>query len=185
MLQVVPTLVNLVDHRHVALTPKQAEFVRQYLVDRNGKQAAIRAGYSEKGAEVQASKLLRIPKVAEAVGEATAKAATKAEVELVEVLREIKRLAFSNAALTVDAGNNLLDLHKMPEDVQRAIASIEVEERWAGSGEDATPYLVKKVKLWDKGAALDKLIRFLGAYKDKLELDAGVSLRDLLEGKGK
>ena len=47
-----------------ALTPKQVEFVAQYLVDLNGKQAAIRAGYSAKTAEVQASKLLSNPKVA-------------------------------------------------------------------------------------------------------------------------
>ena len=40
------------------LNPKQQRFVDEYLIDLNGKQAAIRAGYSEKTAEVQASRLL-------------------------------------------------------------------------------------------------------------------------------
>lgn len=45
------------------LTPKQRLFVLEYRKDRNGKQSAIRAGYSTKGAEVQASVLLSNPKV--------------------------------------------------------------------------------------------------------------------------
>lgn len=49
------------------LRGKQRLFVLEYLKDLNGKQAAIRAGYSEKTAEVQASQTLRILKVARAV----------------------------------------------------------------------------------------------------------------------
>lgn len=45
------------------VTLKRARFVEEYLVDLNGKQAAIRAGYSRKTAELQASRLLRCPKV--------------------------------------------------------------------------------------------------------------------------
>lgn len=46
------------------LNDKQVRFCQEYLADLNGKQAAIRAGYSPKTAEVQASKLLSLPKVA-------------------------------------------------------------------------------------------------------------------------
>jgi phage terminase small subunit len=46
------------------LTAKQLVFIAEYMVDLNGKQAAIRAGYSEKTAEVQASRLLSNAKVA-------------------------------------------------------------------------------------------------------------------------
>ena len=41
------------------LTPRQQLFVMEYVVDLNGKQAAIRAGYSTHTAEVQASSRLR------------------------------------------------------------------------------------------------------------------------------
>ncbi len=40
------------------LTPKQEMFCREYLVDLNGTQAAIRAGYSANSAQEQASQLL-------------------------------------------------------------------------------------------------------------------------------
>lgn len=40
------------------LTPRQTKFVDEYLVDANGTQAAIRAGYSASGARVAAHRLL-------------------------------------------------------------------------------------------------------------------------------
>lgn len=42
----------------MALTDKQQRFVAEYLVDRNATQAAMRAGYSEKTAQQQGSRLL-------------------------------------------------------------------------------------------------------------------------------
>lgn len=45
------------------LTTRQELFCQEYIIDYNGTQAAIRAGYSEKTADVQASKLLRNVKV--------------------------------------------------------------------------------------------------------------------------
>lgn len=53
------------------LTPKQQRFVDEYIVDLNAKRAAIRAGYSEKTAEVQGCRLLSYAKVQEAVRERT------------------------------------------------------------------------------------------------------------------
>ncbi len=45
------------------LTPQQELFCQEYIVDYNGTQAAKRAGYAEKTASVQASRLLRNDKV--------------------------------------------------------------------------------------------------------------------------
>ena len=41
------------------LNPKQAQFVQEYLIDLNGTQAAIRAGYSPRTAGVKATQLLK------------------------------------------------------------------------------------------------------------------------------
>ena len=49
------------------LTPKQQRFVDEYLVDSNGTRAAIRAGYSPRTANEQASQLLAKLSVASAV----------------------------------------------------------------------------------------------------------------------
>lgn len=43
----------------MSLSDKQKAFVREYLIDHNGTQAAIRAGYSPKTARQQAEQLLK------------------------------------------------------------------------------------------------------------------------------
>jgi len=45
------------------ITEKQRLFCQEYIIDLNGKQAAIRAGYSKKSAQEQASRLLSYAKV--------------------------------------------------------------------------------------------------------------------------
>jgi phage terminase small subunit len=62
------------------LTPKQALFVAEYLVDLNATQAAIRAGYSERTAEQQGSRLLQHPLIAEAIEAAMAKRSERVEI---------------------------------------------------------------------------------------------------------
>ena len=52
------------------LTPKQRTFVNEYLVDLNATQAAIRAGYAEKTATQNASRLLGNVNIQEAIQEA-------------------------------------------------------------------------------------------------------------------
>lgn len=64
------------------MTPKQQAFVTEYLKDRNGAQAAIRAGYSAKTANVKAAALMRLPEVKEAIGIATAEVAEASKVTL-------------------------------------------------------------------------------------------------------
>ena len=45
------------------MNPRQKRFVEEYLRLGNGKEAAVAAGYSPKGAEQQASRLLAMPEV--------------------------------------------------------------------------------------------------------------------------
>lgn len=62
------------------LTPKQAAFVREYLVDLNATQAAIRAGYSARTANEQAARLLANVSVAAAIERAMAQRAERTEI---------------------------------------------------------------------------------------------------------
>lgn len=72
----------------MALTPKQEAFVREYLIDLNGTQAAIRAGYSPKTANEQAAQLLAKLSISEAVRAAQAERAEKCEISALWVLQE-------------------------------------------------------------------------------------------------
>ncbi|HRN77172.1 terminase small subunit [Ottowia sp.] len=71
------------------LTPKQQAFVAEYIVDKNGTQAAIRAGYSEKTAQEQASRLLSNVMVQNAIEELLAKAMKRNETMLDRWTRRI------------------------------------------------------------------------------------------------
>ena len=72
------------------LTPKQEAFVREYLIDLNATQAAIRAGYSKKTAKSVGCENLTKPDVAEAVAKAQAERAQKCEISALWVLNEAK-----------------------------------------------------------------------------------------------
>lgn len=73
------------------LTEKQGTFVTEYLIDLNGKQAAIRAGYSPATAENQASKLLSLSKVKAAVRKAQAARAKRTETSADWVIQRLAR----------------------------------------------------------------------------------------------
>lgn len=69
------------------LTPKQAAFAREYLVDLNATQAAIRAGYSEKTAYSQGQRLLKNAEVQAAIAKAQAQRAKRLQLTADDVLK--------------------------------------------------------------------------------------------------
>lgn len=75
------------------LTNKQARFAIEYPVDSNATKAAIRAGYSERGADVQGSRLLGLVGMQEAINEQKARIAAAALVTPALVLRELVAIA--------------------------------------------------------------------------------------------
>jgi phage terminase small subunit len=72
------------------LTPKQDMFVREYLVDLNGTQAAIRAGYSKKTADRIAEQNLRKLGIQAAIQEAKLKREQKTEISAEYVITTIR-----------------------------------------------------------------------------------------------
>lgn len=166
------------------LTEKQRAFVREYLVDLNGKQAAIRAGYAAASAEVQASRLLRNAQVKAAVDEALAARAERVEVKADDVLRELLRLARVDIGEAFDEHHNLRPLKEMSAEVRRAIAGIEIT---ALGGEKVGS--ITKVKFWPKVQALELLGKHLKLFTEKHEHSGETGLtvvvQSLAEGKGK
>ena len=73
----------------VALTDKQQAFVNEYLIDMNGTQAAIRAGYSPRTANEQASRLLANVNVKAAVEAAKKEREKRSHVDQDYVLNTI------------------------------------------------------------------------------------------------
>lgn len=145
----------------MALTAKQERFVAEYLIDLNATQAAIRAGYSERTANEQGSRLLANVSVRSEIVERQKQRAEMTDATAAQVLREIQRLAmFDPADLTDIKGP--ADIKALPEDVRRAI----VGWRWDKQGR----FTVKTAK----EGALEMLGRHHSLFNDKLKIDATV-----------
>jgi phage terminase small subunit len=74
------------------LNPQEQKFIEEYLKHSNGKQSAISAGYSSASAASTACKLLKRPRIAEAIAEIRKSANEKAGYTLEAALLETDRL---------------------------------------------------------------------------------------------
>lgn len=74
----------------MALTPKQDRFIQEYLIDLNGTQAAIRAGYSAKTAQEQSSRLLSNAIIKQHIQDAMDKRSETLGIDAQYVLQTIK-----------------------------------------------------------------------------------------------
>lgn len=77
----------------MALNPKQAQFVREYLIDFNALGAAIRAGYSQKTAGQIGHRLLKNVEIQAALQKAQDKRAEKTGITAEYVLNSLKNVA--------------------------------------------------------------------------------------------
>lgn len=78
------------------LEPRQQRFVDEYLVDLNGTQAAIRAGYSSESARQIAAENLSKPNIQAAVAAGQAVLQDRTQVTAARVVREIALIAFAD-----------------------------------------------------------------------------------------
>lgn len=151
-----------------ALTPKQAAFVREYLIDLNATQAAIRAGYSQKTANEQGARLLANVSVRFDLNLAMKERGERTKITGDRVLMEIERLAmFDPKDLTQLTGPR--DIADLPEDIRRAI----VGWGWDKNGN----FTVKMAK----EKALEMLGRHHKLFTDKIEVDVTASLADRIK----
>jgi phage terminase small subunit len=104
------------------LSPRHERFVLEYLKDANATQAYVRAGYSPRGAQPSASKLLRRPDIEAAIAAGRQRLVETLEVSVERLAREYAKIAFANVAdyvSTDEQGGLRVDLDKA-SDAQRA-----------------------------------------------------------------
>ena len=118
------------------LSPKQNLFVQEYLIDKNATQAAIRAGYSAKTAEIIGFENLRKPKIKEKIDYELATEAERLGITRQRVLDEMARCAFFDVRKLFNADGSLKDILDLDPDTAAAIAGLEIESLFAGKGED-------------------------------------------------
>jgi len=137
-------------------TAKQRRFVEEYLIDLNASQAAVRAGYSPKGAGVTGHKTLKMPHVAAAVAAAMAKRAEEAKLSADWVLEGL-RLNYDRAMqaepVMVRQGDRMVESGEFVYDGSVANRALELIGKHLGmftdkvqhSGPDGGPHEVRVV----------------------------------------
>ena len=163
------------------LTPKQARFVAEYLVDLNGKQAAVRAGYSRATAEQQASRLLRNAQVRAAIDAEQTARLGRLKIDADEVMRLNAEISRFDPAVLQDEAGNYKPLKDLPPEARRCIKRIRVHKRNLAAGDGQTD-LVIDYDFYDKHPAIDRDYKRNGLVKDRVELTQKLTLEDIIVG---
>jgi phage terminase small subunit len=139
------------------LSPKQRAFVAEYLIDFNATRAATQAGYSERTAESQASRLLRNVKIKAAVEKAIDERNARTRVTADRVVKELARVAFSDMRNFAEWGPDGVSLKS--SDVLSTDDSAAVTEISESPSEHGSTL---KFKLAHKDSALKLLAQHTG-----------------------
>lgn len=155
-----------------ALTVSEERFVEEYLIDRNGTAAYIRANPDTKRstAAEMASRLLKKSNITKALKAGSRELARQCRVSAAREIRGMALLANYDIGAAFDLTRDdwvPLPPRKIPYETRQAIVGFKVTRRRLKAGDDEE-YEVESVeyKFADKIAARDKLMRHLGLYKD-------------------
>ena len=141
----------------MALTPKQKQFVQEYLVDLNATAAARRAGYKDPN---KGRQLVAKGNVAEAIQKAIQDREQRTQITQDMVVRELAKVAFANGAVyaqVVNGGSRveLTDTVQLTADQRAAISCIK-EGKYG-----------IEVSTYDKVRALELLGKHLGIFDSR------------------
>lgn len=171
------------------LTPKQSLFIKEYLIDLNATQAAIRAGYSKKTAEIIGHENIRKPKIAAAIQEEINKRAERAELSADMVINELRLIAFADmqnyVSVNEDGSMQAKTWDEMPEGASRAVAEVKEIRRIMSAGKGSGEEIVLECRLGykhhSKIQALELLGNHLGMWKDVQQHSGGLTIRVIKE----
>ena len=165
------------------LTPKQRAFVREYLIDLNATQAAIRAGYSEKTAYSIGEENLKKPDVAAAIEAAMKNRAARTEITADRVLKELAKIGFADIRKAIKwqgtlvteednpDGGDTLTIKTVVTNNVTLVSSDDIDDETAAAiseiSQNSTGGI--KLKLHDKRAALVDIGKHLGMFVEKHE----------------
>ena len=154
------------------LTKRQERFCHEYIVDMNGQEAAIRAGYKAANAKVIASTLLAKPEIRFNIAKLQRLALQRIDLTADRVLYELASVAFSNMANYMQIGPDglpELDLSKLSKEQWAAITEF-TEDSTGGQNDGERRLIVRhRIKLGSKIQALDLLAQHFKLLTQKHE----------------
>ncbi|HVJ42366.1 MAG TPA: terminase small subunit [Dongiaceae bacterium] len=194
--------------RSRSLRLREQHFVECYLATGNATEAARQVGYLEYSAGNAGYRLLQRPAVAAAIAGRQEDLRRRNAVTVDRVISELAKLAFADPRDLFTADGKLKPLHELDDASAASIAALEVlavaggpraaagraaraasaqardgshADEAAGGESGDTVLELRKIKRWDKAKALELLGRYLGLFKDRLELGVSSDLAASIE----
>lgn len=159
------------------LTDKQRAFCEEYIIDFNGAQAAIRAGYSEKTARMIATENLTKPYIQAYLSELIQERKERVKVSQDDVVRELSHIAFDDIKnyLKFKTEKIKVDTDSNGEPIYDYRTIVDVKDSQTIDTRNIQEVAIApngafKFKLYGKDDALVNLGRHLGIFNDKLNL---------------
>lgn len=171
-------MARIVDEN--GLTEKQARFCEEYLIDLNGRQAAIRAGYSPHRADQQASTLLATRKVSAYIDRRMADHSKRTGVTVDRIMRELARIAFIDPTELINMSE--AELHDDTSADDRAvIQSVKVKVIPTEDGNITE----REIRLADKVKALELLGKRFKMWTDRVEAEVDTEIKVIMDDQSK
>ena len=143
------------------LSAKQQRFVEEYVIDLNATAAAKRAGYSDRTARAQSSRLLTKADIQACVQAERQRIAERNDVTVDRIVEEYRRIAFADLTEVIqirDGHASVIDTDDLTIEQKAAIS--EIHETKDGI----------RIKRESKIAALDSLGKHLGMFTKNINV---------------
>ncbi|MCF8719375.1 terminase small subunit [Nitrospina gracilis] len=145
--------------KNKGLTAKQKRFVEEYLIDLNATQAAIRAGYSRKTANVQGSQNLTKLSIHTEIQRGLYERSKRLEARRERLLNELASIAFTNISDVCSWGPDGIKLIPMEElTPEQKVGISQITFSFDKNAQ------VTGVKMHNKLRALHLLAKHMGIY---------------------
>jgi len=157
------------------MTRKQAAFCREYVIDYNATQAAIRAGFSKNGAAVTGDRLLRKSNISAFIDELEAEKQAKRDVTIDKILSEYAKIAFTDLPGIINYSRGIMslsDFEKLTPDQRACIKKFKIKTgKPLADDPDKVPCDYVEIELHDKMHALDMMGKHLGMFIERHSVD--------------
>lgn len=163
----------------MALKPREISFIDHYFENGfNGTRAveAVHKGIKGPSARTQAWMYLTRPDIKDEVERRLKAHRAQRRMKIDDVADLLQDFAEVDVLDIFTEDGDLRDLTDIPPAARRAIASIEVEERFISKGRDEEPmaFKVKKIKMVDKKGAAELLGKYHKMFTDNVEVNGRV-----------
>lgn len=157
------------------MTDKQKRFVDEYLISLNASDAYAKAyNYKGKQADTLGTRTMNKPEVKKLISKKLEKINEELDIKAIDVLRELKELAFSDIKDYLSFDGNGVTFKKSSEfDNLKVISEVSSRKTTTG-GKDKGGIVSNvdfKLKLYDKQKALEMLGRYFKLFTERVEVE--------------